>query len=270
MALDGSIPTIYSARLRAHLDKALVFAQPGVVNTDYEGEIRDRGDKVKVSQIGRISIGSYLKNTDISIEDLDTDQDDLEITEADYFAFQVDDIDATQTGLRVADAAARDAAYGLANSTDAFLAALMRNDGTPVTPSGSDAYEKLVDLSVSLTELNVPRSDRFAIVTPAFEGLLMKDDRFVATGSAGADSRLANGIIGRAAGFTILVSNSISTGSGDAGAVIAGHPMATSFANQIAKTEAFRMEKRFASALKGLHVYGAKVFEASALVVYEL
>ena len=34
---------------------------------------------------------------------------------------------------------------------------------------------------------------------------------------------------------------------------------ACTYAEQIIKTEAYRMEKRFADGVKGLHVYGAKV-----------
>ena len=39
MALDNFIPEIWSARLLKHLDEDLVFKQ--LVNTDYEGEIRN-------------------------------------------------------------------------------------------------------------------------------------------------------------------------------------------------------------------------------------
>jgi len=47
----------------------------------------------------------------------------------------------------------------------------------------------------------------------------------------------------------------------------AGSSIATSFAQQILKTEAYRLEKRFADGLKGLHVYGSKVVRPEALVV---
>lgn len=47
----------------------------------------------------------------------------------------------------------------------------------------------------------------------------------------------------------------------------AGSSIATSFAQQILELEAYRPEKRFADALKGLHVYGSKVVRPEALVV---
>lgn len=47
----------------------------------------------------------------------------------------------------------------------------------------------------------------------------------------------------------------------------AGSSIATSFAQQILELEAYRPEKRFADALKGLHVHGEKVTRSAALVV---
>lgn len=50
----------------------------------------------------------------------------------------------------------------------------------------------------------------------------------------------------------------------------AGSPIATSYAEQINKVEAYRPEKRFADALKGLHLYGSKVTRGTSLVVASL
>lgn len=55
--------------------------------------------------------------------------------------------------------------------------------------------------------------------------------------------------------------------SGGGQVAVAGSSIATSYAEQISKVEAFRPEKRFADALKGLHLYGAKVTRPSGLVV---
>lgn len=55
--------------------------------------------------------------------------------------------------------------------------------------------------------------------------------------------------------------------SGGGQYAIAGSRIATTYAEQISKVEAFRPEKRFADALKGLHLYGAKVVRPEALVV---
>lgn len=55
--------------------------------------------------------------------------------------------------------------------------------------------------------------------------------------------------------------------SGGGQLALAGSSIAHSFAEQIVKVEAYSPEKRFADALKGLHVYGTKVVRPEALVV---
>jgi len=52
--------------------------------------------------------------------------------------------------------------------------------------------------------------------------------------------------------------------------IIAGHSMALTFAEQINKTEAYRPESSFSDAIKGLHLYGAKVVRPEALAVQDV
>lgn len=265
-SVTNFIPTIWSGALLMWLRKALVFAQPGVVNRDYEGEITARGNKVTIGMIGPVTIKGYTPNSDIDApEELSIDDQDLEITEEDYFNFQVDDVDARQVGLNLVSSAMERAAYGLADVADDFLADMFANDGTRVgaLPSTADtAYTGLVDLSVALDEVNIPSQGRWAIVPPSYHGLLRKDDRFVKYESE-TDVKaqaLLNGAIGTAAGFSILKSNN--TG----GHVFAGSNISASYAEQISKVEAYRMEKRFADGVKGLHLYGAKVTRPEGIV----
>lgn len=51
--------------------------------------------------------------------------------------------------------------------------------------------------------------------------------------------------------------------------LIAGHPMGLTFAEQINKVEAFRPQDSFSDAIKGLHLYGAKVVRPEALVAQD-
>jgi len=57
------------------------------------------------------------------------------------------------------------------------------------------------------------------------------------------------------------------TGATVSKAVIYGTKLGASFAEQIAKVEAYRPEKRFGDALKGLYLYGGKVVRPTALGV---
>ena len=64
MALTTFIPELWNARLLNALDKAHVFA--GLVNRDYEGDIKKQGDTVHINTIGEVTIGTYTKDTDFT------------------------------------------------------------------------------------------------------------------------------------------------------------------------------------------------------------
>lgn len=272
------IPTVWAARLLVALDKSLVYGQANVCNRDYEGEIREAGNTVKIASIGDVSVADYVKNTDIGEPESLTDEEQtLLIDNAKYFNFYVDSVDRAQANANIMDEAMRRSAWSLRAAADTFLAAAMESAvpsgnkigtvGDPVVPTKDDAYEYLVDLGVLLDEGNVPIDDRFVIVPAWFHGLLLKDDRFVRSGTFRGDARLANGEVGEAAGFRILKSNNVPNTSGAKFKIIAGHRLATSFAEQVLDVQTYKPEKRFGDAVKGLHVYGAKVVRPAALAM---
>lgn len=277
MSLDNFIPKIWSARLLSNLQKSLVYGQAGVVNTDYEGEISQYGDTVKINSIGAVTIGDYVKNNDVEGPETLTDaQTHLVIDQAKYFNFQVDDIDAAQQKPKVMDEAMREAAYGLADVADQYVASLytgvsdknvIGDDTTPEVLTKDNIYDMLVDLGVLLTDAKIPREGRWVVLPPWAYGLLLKDDRFVHVDKSGTDETLRNGIVGRAAGFDILESHNVPNTDGSKYKIIAGHPIAISYAEQINSVEAYRPEKRFADAVKGLHLYGAKLIRPEGIAV---
>lgn len=278
MAVSAFIPEVWSAELLVTLEKSLVYGAPGVVNRDYEGEISQYGDTVHVTTLADPTIGDYTPHTDIVIEDVDDSSKTLLINQSKYFAFEVDDVEKRQArnGGALLSEQARKAAYKLRDTADQFLATTMSagvdagNVIAESTVSASDAYDLLVDMSVILDENDVPEEGRWVIVTPAFYGLLLKDDRFVASGDAAGAATRANGIVGEAAGFSVRKSNNAPDGATTGRLLIAGSPIATSYAEQISKTEATRKEKGFADIVKGLHLYGAQVFHPTALVTADV
>lgn len=273
MAITNFIPSIWSGKLLAALDKELVYGQTGVVNRDYEGEIKGAGDTVRINSIGDVTVKSYTRNSDIDTpEELNDAQQMLTITEEKYFNFAIDDVDRAQSTPDVMNEAMRRSAYGLRDAADQFIigkyteipsANAIGTDGSPKVPTANTAttamYEYLVDLGVILTENNVPSTGRFVVLPPWCYGLLQKDDRFVKAGTSQTDAVLRNGMVGQAAGFDVMVSNNVPNTSGALYKIVAGHPMAFSYAEQIVKVEAFRPERRFSDAMKGLHVYGGKL-----------
>lgn len=276
MSVTNFIPTIWSARLLRHLDKKHVYAN--LLNRDYEGEIKNFGDTVKINQIGDVTIKDYTKNEDIDApEDLSGEQQILTIDQAKYFNFAVDDVDNAQTNPKLMDKAMQRAGYGMNDVTDTFAANLLYmnaaasnmlgSDSSPIVPTKDDAYDALVDLATLLTEANVPMDGRWVVIPAWYHGLLLKDSRFVGNGTDYNKALLEGGEIGVAAGFKVWLSNNVPNTSGTKYKIIAGTNEAGSYAEQILKTEAYRPEKRFSDAVKGLHVYGAKVLQPSCVSV---
>ncbi|MFF7310551.1 P22 coat protein - protein 5 domain protein [Streptomyces sp. NPDC008137] len=278
MTIRNFVPEIWSSRLLVATRKALVYAAPRVVNRDYEGEIAEAGDTVRITSISRPAIGTYVPgSTTITPEKLTTGQRTLVVDQSKYWAFSVDDVDKRQAKSNVIPAAMSEAAYALADTIDQHVAGLytqivaanfLNVVGSPIdtytTPT--DAYDKvLVPLRTKLTKANVPSAGRYVIVPPEFYASLLLDSRFIKSDEAGTDAGLRNGFVGRAANFDIYESNNCPVPTGDTTVVQAGVNAAITFAEQINKTEAYRPESSFSDAVKGLALYGAKVIRPDHL-----
>jgi hypothetical protein len=275
MAVDNFIPQLWAAELLENLNDAHVYGS--CFNRDYEGDISAYGDSVRINSIGRITINSHTKNSAINApETLVGAGQTLIIDQANYYNFEIDDVDAAQVKPKLMAAAMEEAAWGLSDAMDAYLGATTLEDFvatanklTALTSCGTgasddDVYEALVDLKVKLTENNVPTSGRWVVVPPWFHGLLLKDPRFVSFGTGENRTVLKNGEVGRAAGFDIKESNNVPV-SGSAYTIIAGHKIAATLAEQINDPKAYEPEDAFGDAMKGLHLYGAKTTRPNAL-----
>lgn len=280
MAVTNFISQLWSARLLYALDKAHVATN--LVNREYQGIIANQGDTVHINSIGAITVKDYTKNTDIADPDaLTTTEQTLVIDQCKYFNFQVDDVDNVQAAGDLVDTAMSRAAYSLADVADAYLlktiAAGAASGNTvgaasaPIALTAANVYENIVKLRTKLDKANVPNPGRTIVVPPEVYALLLMDDRFAKSDAAAGQSALLNGEVGRVAGFTVYMSNNVHTGTGtDTGktpyfVITAQVNTATTYAEQIIKTEAYRIEKRFADGVKGLHVYGAKVTDGSQI-----
>ena len=273
MAIDNFNPTIWSALLVDKLEKSLVFG--AVANTDYEGVISGVGSTVKINGIDDLTIGDYVKNTDIAApETLTGIERSLVIDQANYFNFQIDDIDKAQQTPKLMDKAMERAAYQLRDEADKYIASLhtevavgntIGDDTTPIALTADNAYQTLVQARSVLSKTDTPTNDRWIVVPPDVYSLLLLDKRFTQATAQG-DEVLANGRVGNAAGFTIYESNNVVEAAGEF-KIMFGQRDAITYASQIMKMEAYRMERRFADAAKGLHVYGAKVVRPESLGV---
>ena len=284
MATTHFIPQVWSAKILEALDKELVYAE--LFNTDYEGEITEAGDTVHISQVGDVTIKDFNRDADIeSPDDVDVEEDlTLDINQSKYFNISVCDVNEVQSKISLIDTATQRAGYGFADVCDKYLGSLLAKSGTvngglgekakPIIITADNAYETLVKMKTGLDKANLPKQDRKVVVPPEFEGFMLLDPRFVAVPVDASQDRLTEGTVYRAAGFEIRTSNNVpsETGGGESGdvtvySIVGSSPIQGTFAQQILKTEAYRPEKRFSDAVKGLHVYGAKVLRPQVVAV---
>lgn len=275
MSFANFIPQLWSARLLANLDNGLVanlFA-----SRDYEGEIKAYGDTVNINQLGDITIKDY-DGTDIDDpEELESTQQVLKIDQAKYFNFSVKDIDKAQANIDLVDASMGRAGYAMDSvvDKDTFKVAAEGAGvkvGTAAAPKKinvDNAYDEIVMLGVMLDENNVPRFGRKLALPAWYFGLLSRDVRFTKDLTI-----LANGVAEGATvgGFQLVSSNNLKTeATGGAVHAIAAGGISQSnngkvlgplqLAMQVVEIEAYRPEKNFSDAVKGLTVWGRKVVQ---------
>ena len=275
MSIASFIPELWSARLLDHLRKNLVVAN--LFNRNYEGEISQMGDTVHINQLAEITVKDYTANVDIENPDqLSTTDIPLIIDQGDYYNFYLNDVDRAQARGDLMDNAMRSAAYNLADKLDKYLAGLLAGgtlteglgtDAAPLSINADTAYQLLVNMKVALDKKNVPTQGRYILMPPEFEGFMLMDSRFASAYGANAEQRLVNGLVARAAGFDIYISNNVKNTEGALYKVVASTVDQATYANQLVRTEAYRREKGFDDGVKGLHVYGAKVLRPEAVAV---
>lgn len=302
MSLNNFIPEIWSTQILKAIPRQLVFAS--LCNKDYDGDISNMGDTVRITGIGDITVSSYTKDVSIGTPQALTDaQTTLTISQAKFYNFAVDDVDKAQGNPAVMQAAMEWAAYSLAKQADLFVAGLYTDVsaantiGTSAAPvvltratqanagGGTTLYDELVALAQLLTQNDIPNDGGRFVTIPAWgKTLLTQDIRFTSFNTPSADVSVRNGslsgdtnpppaggYIGQIENMAVYESNNCVHLGGTIGVTgsqdvfLAGHKMAWTYADNVKETEAYRPPDRFSDAVKGLYLYGAKVVRPYAL-----
>jgi len=265
MSLNNLKPDIVAGQLLARLNDALVFAQ--VSNTDYQGEITNMGQSVRIVEVGPVTIRDYTMGStaDITVEQLPTAAQVLQINQSKYYGFTIDDADNAQAKIKVLNDGITQAAWGLRDNIDAYIAGLYLSAGvaiggtatTGVDITSTNVMAYFMEAARRLDETNTPTMGRYAVVPPwlahkaTLAGIVQKTAN---------DEVFASGSIGRVYGFDVFSSNNISALSGtDRFPALFGYKGSISMAVQVLHSEIVRPSKQFVNLAKGLVVYGAKM-----------
>ena len=116
-------PTIFSKKAQKAFRKSSVVED--ITNTDFAGELSAYGDSVRIIKEPDIVINNLKRGTDIVQQDL-MDQDfSMIIDQANYFSFQLDDIEEAHGHVNFMDLATDRAGYRLRDTFDAEVLGYM-------------------------------------------------------------------------------------------------------------------------------------------------
>src|ERR1700674_5241830 len=296
----GFIPEIWSGKLIEKFYASTVLA--AISNTDYEGEIKNKGDRVKIRTKPTIVIHNYSTDELLPLDRPSGGTVELYIGNGKYFSLILDDVMEIQSDLNILSMWSDDAAQQLKITVDSdVLTGIVGNmvaanqglaagaitgninlgvQGTPLSvvsknPGVGDIelLDVLMRMGQVLDEQNIPEIGRW-VVMPAWAGRMIKQSELrQAYLSGDSVSMLRNGRLGMVDRFTIYISNLLPNNSNDptnfnAGEwpIYAGHAHGLTFASQISKVETLRSELTFGQILRGLQVYGYQIVDGKALV----
>ena len=262
MAITNFIPTVWSENLYNQLEKKYI----AVANCtrEWEGDIKQCGDRVKICGIEPVSVFDYTKNTNLPDPvALSDNARELIINKAKAFNFQIDDIDKAQASVSLMNAAIHQAAEALANQADKYVYDTISNDLTVNNFHITNKVdEELVSEIISIIlkmRSNGVREDLILEVPPKVAGLLYKAKLDLLSDNT---NLFESGCIGSIAGCKVFVTHNVPAFESDgmfSCYSVLRTKRAVAFAEQLSEIEAYRPELRFADAVKGLHLYGAKV-----------
>jgi hypothetical protein len=294
---NGFIPEIWSGKLVEKFYNSTVLA--AISNTDYEGEIKNQGDRVKIRTKPTITIRDYRADGALTLERPEGSNITLYIGNGKYFNTILDDVMEIQSDLNALSMWSDDAAQQLKIQVDTdVLGGILggmniRNRGTTAgritqtinlgattTPLATVArnptagqveiLDVILRMGQVLDEQNIPEEGRW-IVMPVWAVAQLKFSELRQAYVTGDSvSPMRNGRIGMIDRFTIYSSNLLPAGVAGglaAGefAIYAGHAHGLTFASQVSKVETLRSETTFGTIMRGLQVYGYQIIDGTAL-----
>jgi len=233
----GFIPQLWSNKLNAKFYANTMLSE--ISNTDWEGEIKNQGDTIRIRTAPSITINDYAgAGTTLSSQVPAPVFLDMQINKGKYFSVQVNDVLAHQSDMDLMNMFTDDAAKQLkinienecffnwfvtegadADNKGASAGALSAeyNLGTDAAPivqtTPRNVLDAILRMSAALDEQNVPEEGRWLILSPYERQLLMQTEIAQAYFTGDNSSTIRTGKIGMLDRFEVYVSNLLPKGA---------------------------------------------------------
>ena len=230
------IPTLWSGKLLAKFYQNTMLSE--IANTDYEGELKNQGDTIRIRLAPTITISDYTVGQNLNYEVPTPIYQDMQVNKGKYFGVQVNDVLSYQADMNLMNMFTEDAAKQLkiqienevffnsfvtegpaAANIGATAGAISAayNLGTDVTPidqaTPENVLKAILRMSTVLDEQNVPEDNRWLIISPFDRQLLMQSSIAQAYFTGDQSSVIRTGKIGMLDRFSVYVSNLLPRGA---------------------------------------------------------
>jgi hypothetical protein len=253
--------------LQAIYKKAVIA---NLANRQYQGQAQLNGTVNILTLSSSITVSDYDLKSDLTFEDVATAYSSMAINQAKAFGFQVDKKTLAQITPQVVMQYAQQAANKMALALDVNLYAhqadvlagnVMGTSVAPVALTKDNVVDTFLKLEEKMDINGVDDANRWLVVSNEI-GTMLKIAGFNKTmfvGGAGT-SAMATGEVMKVGGFTVYESNTIRPVAG-VHSLLAGDAEFINLAMTVDEVQTFQPEKNFNTALKGLMVFGSKVFQ---------
>lgn len=273
------IPQIWSTRLNDKFYANTFYEE--IANTSYAGEISGKGDEVVIRTIPDIEVFDHEDDQDLQVQLPESDNVTLTIDQGHYTNCRLPDVAKYQSDLNLVDIWAEDAAkrmkirvdknilgsiYAAAAAVNAGATAGADSGGinlgtvaTPLVLTKANIVDILVEnYSVCLDETDTPDEERYVILPPSMCARIKTSELKDASLTGDGNSTLRTGKVGMIDRLHIYSSRHLRNTAGVYD-IIFGHKSALTYASQITEMETIRAERKFASYMRSLNVYGFDV-----------
>ena len=216
-SLTAFNPEYWSKRMQVIRFKEPVFR---AIASYEERALLKNGDTVHRPYRSRMLVQSYTKGTAVTVQDVTATDESLAVDTTKVVPFYVDDLDDLQNKWPTVNQFADDAGKELYNFIDSdFLAEAINATSTIDDGDVGGTAGTSVDLTISniakmfaaagkkLDRQNVDRKERFAVISPTIQQLLL--EKMDGKDTAMGDEIGMNGKIGKYMGFELYLSNAL-------------------------------------------------------------
>lgn len=269
--MDHTLQDRYSAMVEAKLRSILVTKDNKVFNTTFEGNPKAGAVKVPVRDT-EATAGAYNKASGIATSVGTTTYETITIDNDVAVNEIIDGYDAAALPDNVIADRLDSAAYSLASAIEADAITELETNGTVVGTAvltKTTVYAAIIAARTALSNAKVPTMDRWMLVSPDVYGLLLQDSNFVRSTALG-DNAVANGIVGRIAGFDVYECTGLNAKTN----FIVGHPDWCARVQEFTvpvHVQSMECSGKFigASAVQGRNAFAHKVLKAAAVQIHK-